>query len=174
MKTALVIIDMQNGFMNEYTKWNVDPIVQIADSFDYVIGTRYINHLGTACYRFEGWKDCMVGTESVELVDEIKEICDVVIDKDKYSCWNSEFVDYIRDNNIGRIMFVGVNTACCVLASVFDTYNNLIDSYVIASLCASTNGTESHLRGLEVLRETITKDRVIGVTDVQSLLEDNI
>ena len=61
-----LIIDMQNGFINGYTKDLPEQILEFQNKIrDSVItaGTRYVNHKGTACYVFENWKSCMEGTE---------------------------------------------------------------------------------------------------------------
>ena len=163
MKKCLVIVDMQNGFINEHTEHLIDKITRYActGDFSHVVATRYINNEDTACYKFEGWKDCMEGTESAELVPKINEIVTRVFDKDKYSCWNGEFKHFINYYEIDMIEFVGVNTACCVLHSVLDCYNDVFDCKVVADLCGSTSGQESHERGIKVLEECITKERVI-------------
>lgn len=163
MKTALIIIDMQKGFINENTKHLAPKIVNFAKKrdFDLVIGTRYINSNYTACHIYEGWDDCWEGSESAELVQEIKSICNEVVDKHEYSCWGSLLKSILKKYGIEKLMFCGVNTGCCVLASVFDAYDELWDIEVIENLCGSTSGDSSHKAGIEILRECITKSRVI-------------
>ena len=84
-----LIIDMQNGFINNFTEGLIPKILdfqaQIGDSV-ITAGTRYINHEHTACYVFEGWKSCMTGTEEAEIVRELRGCMQRVFDKDKYSC----------------------------------------------------------------------------------------
>lgn len=81
MKTALVIIDMQNGFINENTKELIPKIVNLAKNgnFDKVIGTRYINNQNTACYIDEHFDDCFTGTKSCKLVSEIHILVGITI-----------------------------------------------------------------------------------------------
>ena len=53
-----LIIDMQNGFINNFTADLVPQISAFQSRIsDHVItaGTRYVNHEHTACYLFEGW-----------------------------------------------------------------------------------------------------------------------
>lgn len=163
MKKALVIIDMQYGFINEYTKDLVDKIVEYAklSDFDDVVCTAYVNNENTACYKFEGWKECMEGTKDSQVVDKILEVSSLLFEKDKYSCWNENFKRWVKENKIDVLYFVGVNTGCCVLHSAFDAYNDLQDCRVVSDLCGSTSGHESHECALKVLRECITKERVI-------------
>lgn len=159
-----LIIDMQNGFINNFTEHLVEKIHDFQNGIkDHVItaGTRYVNHEHTACYLFEGWKSCMAGSEEAELVPELCGCMQRVFDKDKYSCWNDEMKAFICDNKIKKIYFAGVNTGCCVLHSAMDCYNDLVDCAVIEDLCGSTSGIEEHEAALVVLRSCITKERVI-------------
>lgn len=159
-----LIIDMQNGFINNFTTDLVPQISAFQSRInDHVItaGTRYVNHEHTACYLFEGWESCMAGSEEAEIVPVLRENMQKVFDKDKYSCWNEEMKAFVRDHEIKKIYFAGVNTGCCVLHSVLDCYNDLVDCTVIENLCGSTSGPEEHEAALTVLRSCITKERVI-------------
>lgn len=163
-KTLFLIIDMQNGFINRNTEGIDNRILKFLDRIrDRVIaaGTRYVNHEHTACYIFEGWKACMAGTEEAEIIPTLRPFMARVFDKDKYSCWNDEMKAFIRDNEIEKVYFAGVNTGCCVLHSVFDFYNDLVDCSVIEDLCGSTSGVREHEAALIVLRSCITDGRVI-------------
>lgn len=165
MKNALVIIDMQIGFINNNTKHLPDKISDFIDNnrdkFDIILATQYINHENTPCYIFDGWKDCMEGTDEIKIVSAISSKVDCVIQKDVYSCWCKDLIDKLNNLNIDKVYFVGVNTGCCVLHSAFDAYNSLQDCAVIEDLCGSTSGYDSHKVALQVLRECITKQRVI-------------
>lgn len=165
-KQALVIIDMQKGFMNDHTKHLPKKIIEFLNheghNFDYIITTRYVNHENTACYVFEGWKECMEGTAESELVSEFRQLQHFNVDKDKYSCYNTEFKNLIHGLHIDEIYLCGVNTGCCVLHSAFDMYNDLLSVYVIEDLCGSTSGPDSHRAAIKVLNECITPQRVIA------------
>ena len=159
-----LIIDMQNGFINNFTEDLVPKIRDFQEKInDFVItaGTRYVNHEHTACYLFEGWKSCMEGSAEVEIVAELRGSMTRVFDKDKYSCWNEEMKRFVREHEIKKIYFAGVNTGCCVLHSVLDCYNDLVDCAVIEDLCGSTSGPKEHEAALTVLRSCITEERVI-------------
>ena len=167
-----LIIDMQNGFINGYTKDLPEKILEFQNKIrDSVItaGTRYVNHKGTACYVFENWKSCMEGTEEAEIVPELRGCMSQVFDKDKYSCWNEEMKQFIRDNGVEKIYFAGVNTGCCVLNSVLDCYNDVVDCTVIEDLCGSTSGIKEHEAALTVLRSCITQER--GISSGQAEIE---
>ena len=175
MKNILfLIIDMQNGFVNKYTSGLDRKILDFHEMIKgraLTAGTRYVNHEHTACYVFEGWKDCMAGTKEAEIIPTLVPIMEKVFDKDKYSCWNEEMRQYLRDNNVDKVYFAGVNTGCCVLHSAFDFYDDLVDCTVIEDLVGSTSGIKEHEEGISVLRSCITKERV--VTAEEALREIN-
>ena len=72
MKNILfLIIDMQNGFINQNTQGIDERILDFLEQIKgraIVAGTRYVNNENTACYVFEGWKACMEGTEEAEIL----------------------------------------------------------------------------------------------------------
>lgn len=159
---CLVIVDMQNGFINKNTEHLIDKIkkyIEINNIKD-VVATRYINNKGTACYKFENWTRCMEGTDDVEIVSELKPYIKRTFDKSVYSCWNLQFKDFLVKNGYDKLSFVGVNTGCCVLHSAFDAYNDLMDCEVLTDLCGSTSGESSHKAAIQILSECITKERV--------------
>ena len=176
-KILFLIIDMQNGFLNRNTEGIDRRILEFLEKIQgrgrileflekiqgraAVAGTRYVNNEHTACYVFEGWKACMAGTEEAEILPALRGRMERVFDKDKYSCWNEEMKQFIRENKIEKVYFAGVNTGCCVLHSAFDFYNDLVDCSVIEDLCGSTSGIREHEAALIVLRSCITEERVI-------------
>ena len=172
MENCLVLIDVQNGFRNENTDEIFERIKSFISNnnsiFNHIVATRYINHPNTPCYKFEGWKGCMKGSQEAELVDWLKnnKSIEKVFDKSVYSCFNDEFKNYLKDKNIGKVYFVGVNTDCCVLHSAFDCYNDLIDCSIIKDLCGSTAGKESHDCAIHILENCISKDRVVSIKNV--------
>lgn len=163
MKRALVIIDMQYGFVNDDTRGLVDKIKKYVkeNTFDEIVCTAYENNENTACYKFEGWKKCMTGSHEARVVKELQGLSSKVFIKHKYSCWNEEFKQWVKDNKIDILYFVGVNTGCCVLHSAFDAYNDLQDCRVVEDLCKSTSGAVSHNMAISILKECITRERVI-------------
>ena len=162
---ALVIIDMQKGFINAQTEKIPEKIraflTQNPGLFSCIIGTQYVNNKDTACYRYEGWKECMEGEEKTELCEELNDFMDYIIKKDKYTCYTEEFLRILAENHINKVYFCGVNTGCCVLHSVLDCYENVMNCYVIEDLCGSTSGKHYHDISIDLIGTLITKERII-------------
>lgn len=169
MKNLLVVVDMQNGFMNDHTSYLEEEICHFIDTnrdlFDSIVATQYVNNPNTPCTVFEGWTDCMEYTYESLLLPSIEQRVDKIFKKDVYSCWE-EMEEWVKKNNFDKLYFVGVNTGCCVLHSAFDFYNHLINCSVISDLCGSTSGKESHEAALRILGECITSERVLTSSEV--------
>ena len=88
-----------------------------------------------------------------------------VFDKTTYSRFTSEFKEFLKNEKFDRLYFCGVNTDCCVLATVISCYDNVQDCIVLADLCASTLGEIKHNHALDLLRDNITPERVINSWD---------
>lgn len=168
MKKCLVIIDMQNGFIKQNTEHlpnKISDFIERHNSFDCIAATRYCNTPETACYRLGGWKECMSGTSDAEIIPQIRPYVHRIFDKTTYSGFTSEFKEFIENEDFDRLYFCGVNTDCCVLATVFSCYDNIKNCIVLADLCASTLGEAKHNHALDLLRDNITAERVINSFD---------
>lgn len=154
MRKALIIIDMQYGFINLSTKHLEKKICRYIDenSFGIVVATQFINSKDTACYKLGKWYGCMHGSKEDELLPPIKERADVAIQKSTYSCWTKQLKDMLKAD---EIYFCGVDTDCCVLHSVYDAYNDLQNCYILEGLCGSTTGIFVHLMALRIMRRNI-------------------
>ena len=165
---CLLIVDVQNGFINEHTRHLPGAIAQFIQthSFGSVIATAYCNTPSNACFRLGGWTDCMENTPSAELVPEIKPYVSRIFKKHTFSGLTSLMREYLADNNFEKIYICGVNTDCCVLATAFSLYDNLIDCCVIEDLCASTLGEQKHNAAIQLLKDNITELRIVRSTEL--------
>ena len=87
-------------------------------------------------------------------------------DKTTYSGLTSEFRNFIKNECFDKMYFCGVNTDCCVLATVFSCYDSVQDCAVISDLCASTLGEEKHRNAIDLLKDNITAERVVGSCNI--------
>ena len=163
-KNCLVIVDLQKGFINEYTAHLPMKIADFIDKhqiFNSIVATRYCNSVSSACYKLGGWHDCMINTSAASLVSEINDYVQRTFDKQTFSGFTSEFNKFLEEQNFDKVYFCGVNTDCCVLATVFSCYDSVQDCTVISDLCASTLGLEKHNNAIELIKDNITEQRVI-------------
>lgn len=154
--------------MNDQVKHlpkNIAEFIENHRIFDNIVATRYCNNSNTACYKLGSWKECMYGTSDVDLSPFIVPYVKRIFDKTTYSGFTPEFKEFLLNENFDKVYFCGVNTDCCVLATVFSCYDNIQDCAVIADLCASTLGQKKHEHAIELMKDNITPQRIVYTSD---------
>lgn len=156
----LIIIDLQNEFINEYTNNSINEIKTLISSNKYnnIIFTRFINSNNNPTFTKLNWNGC--------LDEESKKICiDTnnykILDKETYSAYNSDLVNYINDNRIDNIYLCGIDIECCVLITAMNLFENGYNVYVLKDYSYCTNGINRKNNAIEILKRNIGKDRVI-------------
>lgn len=87
MKNVLVVIDLQEGFINDKTMKVANNIRDLLDSekYDAVIATKFTNMPGSSFDSFLGWTG-MMGEEEKALLPFVEEHADIIVNKCSYSC----------------------------------------------------------------------------------------
>ena len=156
----LIIIDLQNEFINEYTNNSINEIKTLINSNKYnnIIFTRFINSNNNPTFTKLKWNGC--------LDEESKKICiDTnnykILDKETYSAYNNELIKYLNDNRIDNIYLCGIDIECCVLITALNLFENGYNVYVLKDYSYCTNGIDRKNNAIEILKRNIGKDRVI-------------
>ena len=139
---CLVIIDVQKGLLvNDRIKKLPHKIVELTkhNKFDFIVTTQFKNRLGSQFDKLMGWYG-MSDTESQEIDSGIAEISSRNFVKYGYSCFTDEFEEFIRDNDIDKLYFVGIDIDACVLKSALDSFERCIDSEVLVNYCDTSSG----------------------------------
>ena len=131
MSSCLVIIDAQNGFITPQTEQVIPRIAELAGSgyYDHIVATRFQNVPDGPYERFLGW-DGLMDEGSQEIVPEVLRFAERVFVKYTYTCFTTEFDDYIRRNGIDCLYMCGVDTDACVLKSTIDAFERNIECKV--------------------------------------------
>lgn len=159
MKSFLLVIDVQQGFLNENTlpvKRRIDELLK-SKAFDIVIASVYQNYDVSPISQLMGWKK-MTSPEEQMLAGEAKN-ADYVVYKSKYSAFNDSLIEILEAENNGRlpekISVCGFDTQCCVLMTAADLFEAGIRPVVLTRYCASSCGKESHDAGIVSLESII-------------------
>lgn len=160
MNSLLLVIDVQNQFINNHTKFLPVKIEELIDEnkFDNVAFTKFINTTENLFYKNLNWKGCLT-EKSQQLVIKSKKCR--IFEKSIYSALNDNLIKYINENNISKIYLCGIDTECCVLKTAFDLFESEFDVYVLKDYCACTHGKTRHENALKILRRNIGKNKVI-------------
>ncbi|MBV9055604.1 MAG: cysteine hydrolase [Candidatus Eremiobacteraeota bacterium] len=156
---ALIVVDLQRGFMNEHTRHLCEPIERIQSRFHKVIATRYFRREKSLLTKLLGIDGFHEGSPDCEFAFRPRADA-LLLDKTTYSCVDKEFVDRLRGWSVERTYICGVDTDQCVLMIAADLLQSDIVPIVCEDLTASAAGPQFHDRGLFLLRRLIGREQV--------------
>ena len=150
----LLVIDLQNEFINENTVLSKEEIKKLVDSnnYDRVLFTRFINDENNPTFKKLNYKGC-ISDESKEICIEVNE--NIILDKSTYSAYNQELIDYINSNNIKNIYLCGIDIECCVLVTALNLFENDYNVYILKDYVYCTHGEQRKNNALEILKRNI-------------------
>ena len=159
MNKLLLVIDMQNQFMNDNTVFLIDKINNLIkeNKFDNIVFTRFINNKDNMFYKKLGYTGCSEkGTREIVI-----ETSETILDKTVYTALNVDLKQYIINNDIDEIYLCGIDTECCILKTALDMFEEDYNVYVLKDYCACTHGIERHDNAIKILERNIGKKYII-------------
>jgi nicotinamidase-related amidase len=169
MTTALIVIDVQRGFVNDESQHVVSKVIELirqARAKDIpVFFTRFINHAQSGHVKWMRWSRLMSPPE-IELHPEILPFADVVFDKPGYTSLVPPVRMWLGERRIARLYCCGVDTESCVLKTAVDAFEADIEPIVVHNACASHAGQAAHEAGLFVLSRVIGQNQIQGLDNV--------
>ncbi|MEU4388719.1 isochorismatase family cysteine hydrolase [Promicromonospora sp. NPDC023805] len=163
---VLVVVDVQNGFVNQHSKHAVGAIVDLVTTWTAlglpVVFTRYLNQPGSAYEKYFSWSRLMDSPET-DLVPELQPLAvgHPVIDKLGYTLFSSKGAELVRGQGWNDLVFCGIATESCVLKSAADAFEHGYGPWIVTDACASDAGPETHDAGLTVARRLIGRNQLI-------------
>ena len=158
MTEPLLVVDVQRGFINEFTRHVPGRIRRLIDSRAYapVLFTRFINTDGSPYQTLLDWHACTQSPET-EIVDELAELAtpETVFDKRGLTGMPQALADRLRSEDWQQLSVVGMDTDMCVLKIAMDMFDLGVEPIVLVDCCASTAGLQAHLAGLAILSRNI-------------------
>lgn len=129
MNKALVIIDVQNYYIKGHIQDLAAKIATYLDEhtkeYDHVLFTKYVNNDDTALSKFRNWRK-MQSSPDIDMHDALKGYIkpNNLFEKSTFSALKSEsFVSYLENNRIEELILCGIDTDCCILATLFDAFD---------------------------------------------------
>lgn len=159
--SQLLIIDVQAGFINEWTAHVPARAASLQESFDHVLITRLYNPQRSLYRKLIGWTKFSLGSVDTQLAFT-PDTTAKIIDKSTYSCVNETFVDQLRRDGIARVHLCGIGTDSSVMMSAVALFEAGIEPVILAHASASVGGHADHQAGLQILRRLIGEKQVIG------------
>lgn len=177
---ALIVIDMQNGFVNHHSEHVVPTVVALAERWVAagrpVVFTRYLNYADSPFERFFDWTRLQHAPETdivPELVDHAAS-AHAVIDKPAYSLYTEQGAAIIAEAGWTDLVFCGIATESCVLKSAADAFEHGHTPWIVTDASASDAGPAVHDAGLLVARRLIGRRQLITTDDVMRELSSRL
>ncbi|HLZ28544.1 MAG TPA: isochorismatase family cysteine hydrolase [Chloroflexota bacterium] len=151
MSEPLLVVDVQRGFINEYTRHIPVRVQSLIETGDYspLLFTRFVNTPSSPYQRLLDWHACAAPPET-ELVDELAQFAHDGALFAKYGTTGmpAALGQRLGSEAFSHVYVVGIDTDMCVLKTVLDMFDMGIEPIVLVDCCASTAGLQAHLAGL--------------------------
>jgi nicotinamidase-related amidase len=158
MSQPLLVVDVQRGFINEFTHHVPARVQRLVETggFGPLLFTRFINTPESPYHRLLDWHAC-AGPPDTELVPELAQFADPddIFDKHGLTGVPDALSARLSRDGIQQVSVVGIDTDMCVLKVAMDLFDLGIEPIVLVDCCASTAGLQAHLAGLAILSRNI-------------------
>ncbi|MBD1804620.1 cysteine hydrolase [Microcoleus sp. FACHB-SPT15] len=163
MSELLIIVDVQVGFINEFTHHIPQRVARLIQRQEYasILFTRFINAPDGPYQQLLDWHSCDSEPE-INIVPELEPWVkpERVFSKPGLCGMPNELASYLRKQRIEQVFLVGIDTDMCVLKMAMDVFDIGIEPLILTDCCASTAGLQAHLAGLAVLSRNIGANRL--------------
>ncbi|MFJ9855271.1 isochorismatase family cysteine hydrolase [Streptomyces sp. NPDC101150] len=165
--TALLVIDVQQGFVNRHSRSILPGIVRLVEGWRAagapVVLTRFHNEPGSPYETITGWTKLRTPEEQALVADLAPYVDDAaaVIDKAQASVFTPEGAQLIRDAGWSDLVLCGIDTDACVYDSAMAAYQGGYRPWIVTDVCASTGGPEYHEAALLLAARNIGNDQLI-------------
>ncbi|MFJ1594722.1 isochorismatase family cysteine hydrolase [Kitasatospora albolonga] len=173
---ALVVIDVQNGFVNHHSRHVVPAVSGLVAQWSAagrpVVFTRYFNYPDSPYERFFQWYRLQQPPET-DIVPELAEAAaraHAVVDKTGYTLFVPEAAELVRRAGWTDLVFCGIATESCVLKSAADAFEHGYAPWIVTDACASDAGPDVHDAGLTVARRLIGTGQLVSTRHVMGQL----
>lgn len=146
---ALLIIDIQHGFMNKGAESVIAPVTELVSRWpkEHLYYLKYRNHPDSSFTKHLDWHEFMTSADA-----------DLVAETYVNGCQVHEHFGYAPPvelvNELKKyktIGICGVDTDACVMASVFSLWDAGLRPVVLEKYCASSGGTQFHRAALDLM-----------------------
>ena len=143
MKTAIIIIDMQKGFINKKNKSLSKKIKNHIkkNKYDFILFSNFINKKSSNFFKILKFKK-MIKKQDIEIDSELKNLAkkQTNFKRKTYSVFkDKKLMKFIKKNKIKKLYLCGLESDACILASGFEAFDLNIDFKILKSLTKSIN-----------------------------------
>lgn len=155
-KKAIIIVDVQPGFVSEESRMAVSNLVQrIRDiRYDAYVEVVFSAPEGSIWERQMDWTFPEQGTVA-RVADAIPRGNYLFVRKQSKSAFrgDADLAGFLRSLGIPEVHVVGFDTQDCVLATAYDSFDSGFLTYVVGSCVGSSVSLDLHEKALAILDE---------------------
>ncbi len=160
-KKALIVVDVQNYFVNDYTKSIPNKIANFIQSskFDLVLFTKFVNYKNSNFFKLLNWRKCLCPPDTDIHPVLVKFINDNnLFKKASYSIFKSDkLVKSLKKSNINQIFLCGIDIDACVLSSAFEGFDLGYQVHILKDLSLSHSGKKLDSAAFEIINKNLEK-----------------
>lgn len=160
MKSALVVIDVQNYFVNEHTKDLPNKIRKYIkeNDFDFLIFSKEVNNKDSNFIKLLNWQKMLSSpdTDIHPILSDLAKPNNTFV-KSTFSVFkNKKFPDFLKKNKITKLYFCGIDIDACLLATAFDAFDLGYDFEILRDLSKSHHGKPLDDAALKIIKKNLT------------------
>lgn len=172
-RPALVVVDVQNGFVDPDTEHVVPVIVDLVARWQAaggdVVFTRYHNYEGSLYVSLIGW-DQLMDAPQTDLVEELEpyvERAAGVVDKHSYDMLASpEGASLVAEHDWTDLYICGIATESCVTATALGAFQAGRVPWIIEDASTTHAGQHVHEAGILVASRFIGEGQIVRTADL--------
>jgi len=181
-KTALILVDMQKGFLDPDAAIRVAPATRVISNIrslvkkcrvvsipvvyiQFIYSPQIPNLVGEFWPQHKKEKCCLQGNGSCNIIDELRpQKSDVIIKKHGYDAFYGSSLDYaLRSLQITHLVITGITTDVCVFATVCGGFHREY-RMTIAEDGVAASSLQRHRAALDIFRRNF--GRVIPIREI--------
>ncbi|MEV5784558.1 isochorismatase family cysteine hydrolase [Streptomyces sp. NPDC052287] len=172
--TALLVIDVQRGFVNRHSGGVLPAIVRLVEGWRAagapVVLTRFHNAPGSPYETITGWTRLRTAEEQALVAELAPFVSDAaaLIDKAQASVFTPSGAEIIRDSGWTDLVLCGIDTDACVYDSAVAAYQSGYRPWIVTDACASSGGSKYHDAALLLAARNIGAAQLVTSEDVLS------
>ena len=161
MQKALIVVDVQEGFLTDRNRWIVPNIQKVIKDGEYSLFIEAVFHAepGSLWDKQVHWTFPLSPT-----IPEVKELLPantIMVTKTTKSAFKGDvdLVRLLKSKNIEEIHIVGVDTNDCVFATAQESFDLGFFTYVLEECTESSESGEMREHALQILRDLCMTDQ---------------
>ncbi|PHV69301.1 hypothetical protein CS063_16590 [Sporanaerobium hydrogeniformans] len=159
----LLITDVQEGYMNEFTQHIPQAIKKHVTHFNYdlIVATRFIDNNESLFKSELNIRNMTMISPQAKSNPIINEIADIMLMKSTYSSLTPDVRNLLTKNQVSEVYICGLNTETVILTTALELFDSGIIPKVLSNLCMSLAGPETNTMTLKILERAIGSNNIL-------------